>query len=549
MTTAELLTALLLKPAWVIASASAIVVIARRAPAATRHAVWTGAVLVLLALPFLSPALPRLELNVLDAGARRITDVAAKARAPRDLDVVTVRADDSVIKVPRSRTPSAAATSLGARVAPVAFVMWLVIAAALVLRRLGAELRAHRYAARADTASRRTRHLADRAAHRAGISSVDVRTSPDVESPAVVGLVRPVVLIPESADAYSDADLEAILLHEIGHVARRDCLVNLVADLATRLYWCNPLVRIAAARVRLESEQACDEAVVRCGADADRYAELLLRVARADRGTFTLAPAASPMSRSRELESRIRALVRVPALRFSRATSVCAVVAGVGLALPGAAVTVSNAPAAPRLAASEPDQRGDSLADPRSELLPQVIDEGAIDVRVRDVLAGPDSALALPFIGALHHVKKHENDFVRERATWVLSRVDGGRLADPLLAALDDADWRVQTYAAWAFAVVPDRRALPGLLSLMTHPVWRARAMAASALAESRDPRAWEAMRSSLDDPAWQVRSQAATYFAGVGGSEVRELLRRHLGDRHLAVRAVVRRALGDAAR
>jgi hypothetical protein len=55
----------------------------------------------------------------------------------------------------------------------------------------------------------------------------------------------------------------------------------------------------------------------------------------------------------------------------------------------------------------------------------------------------PDSAIAMPFVGALHHVPRHENDFVRERATWVLSRVTKGRLAEPLRAALDDHDWRV----------------------------------------------------------------------------------------------------------
>jgi len=222
-------------------------------------------------------------------------------------------------------------------------------------------------------------------------------------------------------------------------------------------------------------------------------------------------------------------------------------VTGIGLALPSAALTVSNAaPSVPQLVAPEPDRSGDSLTDPRSELVPLVIDERTLAMLVRDVLAGPDSAIAMPFIGALHHVPRHENDFVRERATWVLSRVTKGTLAEPLRAALDDHDWRVQAYAAWALGVVPDRRTVSRLLSLTTHPVWRLRAMAVSALADSRDPRAATPMRSSLDDPAWQVRSQAVEYFASVGGPDARDLLRPHLDDRHAAVRAAVRRALGD---
>ena len=546
MTWGQLLGALLLKPTCVLASGLAITVLARRAPAATRHAVWTAAVVVLLALPFLVAVLPRLELNVLDAGARRITRLAEAARTtPRDVEFVTVRADDSLVQVPRLRP--ADGPGHGLQLLPLALAGWLVGAAVLMLRRVNAELRAHQSAARASAASSRIRSLAVQAQLRTGASGVDIRTSTEVRSPAVVGLIRPVVLIPESTDAYSDADLEAILLHEIAHTSRRDCLVNLVADLAASLYWANPLVRIAAARLRLESERACDETVIRCGADAGGYADLLLRVTRADRGLFTLAPAASAMSRARELEFRIRALMREPARRFSRASSVCAVVTGIGLALPSAALTVSNAaPSVPQLVAPEPDRSGDSLTDPRSELVPLVIDERTLAMLVRDVLAGPDSAIAMPFIGALHHVPRHENDFVRERATWVLSRVTKGTLAEPLRAALDDHDWRVQAYAAWALGVVPDRRTVSRLLSLTTHPVWRLRAMAVSALADSRDPRAATPMRSSLDDPAWQVRSQAVEYFASVGGPDARDLLRPHLDDRHAAVRAAVRRALGD---
>jgi len=543
MTLVGLVATLIVKPSGVIASGYVITALARRAPAATRHAMWVAVVVIALVSPLLAPALPRWRLEALDAGARRVNGIETLTR-PRvpATEFVTVRADDSLIRVPRARAVANPST-LDERLAWIAFAVWSLVGAALVLQRIGAERRARRFAARAGAAPEHVRHIASSLIHRT--RGVDVRTSPEVQSPAVVGLFTSIMLLPERYALFSDDELEAILLHEVSHIERRDCLLNFLADLAACVYWCNPMVHMAAGRVRLESDRACDETVVRSGADADEYAELLLRVARADRGGFTLAPAASAMSRSRELEFRIRALIRAPVRRLSRATSVCAVVTGVGLALPSAALTVSSAvSSAPQIAAREPDQTGDSLADPRSELVPLHVDDRTIALHVRDVLAGPDSMLAMPFVHALQHVPRHENDFVRERARWVLSRVTSGALREPLLTAFDDPDWRVQAYAAWALGVFADTAAVPRLIPLVSHPVWRLRAMAASALAQTRDPRAWDAMRAALDDPAWQVRTEAVSYLAAVGGAKASELLRSHLDDRHLAVRAAVRRAL-----
>jgi beta-lactamase regulating signal transducer with metallopeptidase domain len=238
----------------------------------------------------------------------------------------------------------------------------------------------------AGPASERLNCLASRVALGTRLASAELRITDRVASPVVVGLLHPIVLLPETAETWEETDLEAMLIHEIGHVARRDCLVNFLADVAASLYWCNPLVRVATKRLRLEAERACDERVVSGGTDARAYSELLLRVAQAERCAPDLTRAATAMSRARELESRLVALLdeRAWYAPVSRGTVALLAIVGASVTVLAGAITVSAAegPDVPNLPGlsiqqpmpPEPDRLGDSLAAPASELLPRRID-------------------------------------------------------------------------------------------------------------------------------------------------------------------------------
>jgi len=101
------------------------------------------------------------------------------------------------------------------------------------------------------------------------------------------------------------------LSHELAHISRGDWVVQLGAELLRAVYWFNPLLWLACRRLRLESEHACDDEVMRRGVPGTDYATHLIDLARAlnmQRHMWFPAPA---MARPSSLERRVRAMLNV----------------------------------------------------------------------------------------------------------------------------------------------------------------------------------------------------------------------------------------------
>jgi beta-lactamase regulating signal transducer with metallopeptidase domain len=115
-----------------------------------------------------------------------------------------------------------------------------------------------------------------------GKFNVPVKLTANSMSPAVCGLFRPAILIPQSlAENFSDAQLRAVLLHELIHLRRRDVWVNFVQALLQIFYWWHPLVWLANVSIRRVREEAVDDAVMLALRDeAETYAPTLLEVAK-----------------------------------------------------------------------------------------------------------------------------------------------------------------------------------------------------------------------------------------------------------------------------
>ncbi len=149
-------------------------------------------------------------------------------------------------------------------------------------------------------------------AQRLGVRrAIALRIAPGADTPAVIGWLRPVVLLPASAlIGLAPAQLEAVLAHELAHVRRHDYLVNLLQSIAETLLFYHPAVWYVSHQIRVEREYCCDDdAIASCG-DAVTYASALADLETLRHGVPAFAMTAVGSGRGRtSLLHRIRRLL------------------------------------------------------------------------------------------------------------------------------------------------------------------------------------------------------------------------------------------------
>jgi beta-lactamase regulating signal transducer with metallopeptidase domain len=107
--------------------------------------------------------------------------------------------------------------------------------------------------------------------------AIPVKSSPINTEPGVIGIFRPILLLPEGiCERLSPEEMQTILTHEMCHVSRRDNLTAAIHMLVEALFWFHPLVWWMGLRLIVEREAACDEAVIARGGDPETYASGLL---------------------------------------------------------------------------------------------------------------------------------------------------------------------------------------------------------------------------------------------------------------------------------
>ena len=175
-------------------------------------------------------------------------------------------------------------------------------------------------------------------------------TSNELRSPVSWGLMRPVIVLNDDAAEARD-DAEAIIAHELAHVARLDWAKLLLSRVAVALFWFNPFVWLLAREAHQLREETADDAVLGSDIDDTDYARLLVGVARHEcsgllLGAHGVAPSRNSLSRRvrRVLDG---ALTRAPGgWRWTSAAGFFAA----GMAVPVAALNfVPTTPVAPAL--------------------------------------------------------------------------------------------------------------------------------------------------------------------------------------------------------
>lgn len=155
------------------------------------------------------------------------------------------------------------------------------------------------------------------------------------------GVRQPKILLPAGAPAWRENRIRLVLAHELAHARRRDWLVTLGAEVLRAVYWFNPVLWIACRRLRQESEQACDDAVLNRGVEGAEYAEHLVDIARELQQGRMWLPAPS-IARTSTLERRVRAMLdpevnRRPLSRLACAATLLALLSA-SIPLTGVAV-------------------------------------------------------------------------------------------------------------------------------------------------------------------------------------------------------------------
>lgn len=199
--------------------------------------------------------------------------------------------------------------------------IWLAVAVALLLGLAWIELRFRRVVARAPTpGDPGLDALLDEVRRDVGLRRpVEIRVVAGLSSPAVTGLRRPRLLVPEDAlRGFSDEERRCVLLHELAHLRRHDVLWNAVLGVLQCLWWFHPLVHVAFARLRQERESARDfEALRLGGASGDasvRYARTLLKLVERRPIDGRAVPALGFLDGGSDLKRRIVMITEYPRL-------------------------------------------------------------------------------------------------------------------------------------------------------------------------------------------------------------------------------------------
>ncbi|MGO9112523.1 MAG: M56 family metallopeptidase [Thermoguttaceae bacterium] len=185
-------------------------------------------------------------------------------------------------------------------------------------------------------------------AKRLGIRTVPAVYMVDaIAQPFVWGWLRGSIYVPRQFVATGIGDQqEAILAHELAHVARWDVAANLVQIVVQALFFFHPLVWWANWQIRRERENCCDETVIAgLGADPKRYAQAIVDTLVAEYQAKQTVPSLAVAGRLNNIEQRIQTILS-PNRRFRRRpspTAVATAVLAAAFALPTAFVLTAHA--------------------------------------------------------------------------------------------------------------------------------------------------------------------------------------------------------------
>ena len=267
-----------------------------RRPAALRHVILAAALAVAATVPLLETAIPRWEFALLPDTSQIASSGPTLSSDPAVAGAGVALTETAAPSMVTWRETLLAIWAIGFLVVMMGLLAGL--GRLIVMTRSCRPVRSNLWHEHASTLS------AQLSLPKVAVLEANART------PLLTwGLYRPRIIVPAGAALWTAARIEAVLAHEFAHIERRDWALQIASQIVCAVYWFNPLMWMTCRRLRDESEQACDDAVLRRGVNPADYASHLLAVARqvlAGGHRWASAPA---IVNSSSLERRIAAML------------------------------------------------------------------------------------------------------------------------------------------------------------------------------------------------------------------------------------------------
>ena len=345
-----------------------------------------------------------------------------------------------------------------------------------------------------------------------------------ISSPVALGAAE--ICVPELAlSELGPEQQRSMLAHELAHLARRDSLWLAGASLMERVFFFQPLNRLARRELETAAEYLSDEWAMRKTGSAVSLAKCLATVAEWIQASPLGVPVAGLAERRSLLVERIARLLdeRLPQTPASRRGWAALAAVGVAATI-AAAPRVSERVTAPVAPPLHNVERGSGGEARRARTTPQ------------------DTTVVNALIARL----KDENAGVRSAAAHSLGQLGDPRAVMPLIAVLSDSDGEVRSSVVDALANLEDPRAIGPIAALLKDPVRDVRHNALSALSHWEQGVPTAPVVALLDDGDADVRHEAVDLLEHLRARSAGSAIARLIHDPSADVRQAVVSALGN---
>lgn len=579
---------LLAKATLILVAALGLTVAMQRGSAGARHLVWLATLAIVLLVPAVTAWVPPLRLHILPPVAQ-VSDETSPSIAP-------FAATETELKVDELTSNGPAITSSGSTIETtpgfmakldgisLALTVWAAIALALagwLAYGAFAVRRIVRNAHPLDTQDWLTPlyEVADRLELEEPPRLIG---SSEAKMPFACGFTKPTIVLPSDCDTWSANRRRAVLLHELAHVKRHDLVGHTLGRVACAIYWFHPLVWTAARQLRNESERACDDLALSCGARASDYAEHLLDIVTSVRRDSTPAVALA-MARRKEFEGRMLAILdpelrhSTPSRRQSAALigSLALIAVVVGAAAPAPRMAEAKTRVATQVPAVDPDFTPQDVAseqgyDKNDKAIDRAVGKSVDKSLDKTIDQSHDKSLAKSISKSVAEatstsVNTVTREAIRESASSLgtsLGNIVGAIISGkpeaksddrPILLAnvlRTDSDPALRRTAAWGLSEYADTRVAIEALSeaLRKDSDASVREMAAWALADGDgNTTAVTALSAAIrSDANENVRATSVWALGQIGDNEGYDALVGALGDKSKRIRMRAAWALGN---